>query len=388
VSLPWIKVYGNLPDHPKSDALAAVLGEPRAWTHVLELWLWCSRLRPDGNLADLPPALIAKRAGWSGAAQAFVDGLRSVGFLNEDGRLHDFAQEQAAHADKLQKDRDRKAKKRGERQKGASAELPRNSVGMAADIPTISSARGEERRGEEITPIAPHPGAADAPASGVCVPPPASDAGEPLPTSEPEPATPDHGELRTEAPAGRKRRSRASDAPVTPTGPAAVVWGAYVARCDAAAVCTPGRVELIEDRLAANAPEVLVDALDRAARSEFWRGKNKTGGSLLVIERLLESQGRVDELRRLPGPKAPAAPKVAPTVAVVNPGPTATGRAEAARVLAELRNRPEPERPARSVPRPPDTPLPAAGDLEARRALLRAQAAQLESNPQPAAGAP
>jgi hypothetical protein len=106
MGLPWIRIYNDLPDHPKSDQLSAMTGEPRAWTHVVELWLWASRVRADGDLSGLHEAVIAKRAGWSGDAAAFVDALRQSGFIDGD-QLHGWGEYQGAHAKKLEKDRTR-----------------------------------------------------------------------------------------------------------------------------------------------------------------------------------------------------------------------------------------------------------------------------------------
>lgn len=108
--LPWIKVYGDLPSHRKSVTLAALTGEPRAWTHVVELWLWVSRHAPDGNLGAMPDAAVAAVAGWrKGSPAQFVDALRQSGFL--DGNMvhgwhkHNGAHQRKQAADKARNDR-------------------------------------------------------------------------------------------------------------------------------------------------------------------------------------------------------------------------------------------------------------------------------------------
>lgn len=141
MSLPWIKVYGDLPDHPKSDRLAALTGEPRAWSHVVELWLWASKARADGNLADMGDVLIAKRAGWPGKPSLFVDGLRRAGFLDDDGHLHDWQSEQGAHADRLRKDRERKRRRSGSDDGGDSGG---GSAGSSGGGSTETTRQGAE----------------------------------------------------------------------------------------------------------------------------------------------------------------------------------------------------------------------------------------------------
>jgi hypothetical protein len=152
MSLPWIRVYNDLPDHPKSDHLAALLDEPRAWTHVLELWLWVSRVRPDGSLAGLHPVVIAKRAGWDGDPVTFVDAMRQAGFIDGD-QVHAWEEYQGAHAKKLEKDRTRIRQLR-DKNKCVAATLPATvsatvvatlPASVVGNVPPLDESRGEEK---------------------------------------------------------------------------------------------------------------------------------------------------------------------------------------------------------------------------------------------------
>lgn len=98
--LPWIHLYVSLPRHPKSLRLAELLGRrrgARAWTHVVELWLWASEQRPTGDLSDLSDETIAKVSGWSGDAGVFASALKAAGFVDPDGYLHDWDTTQEKH---------------------------------------------------------------------------------------------------------------------------------------------------------------------------------------------------------------------------------------------------------------------------------------------------
>jgi len=152
MSLPWIRVYNDLPDHHKSDQLAGILGEPRAWTHVLELWLWVSRIRPDGNLAGLSPSVVARRAGWMGDADVFVDALRQCGFLDGD-QVHDWDEYQGAHSRKLENDRTRirqaRDKKKNVAATVAETVVPTVAETLGGSVPPLEERRVEESR-EEI----------------------------------------------------------------------------------------------------------------------------------------------------------------------------------------------------------------------------------------------
>jgi hypothetical protein len=107
--LPWIKVYGDLPTHRKSVTLAALLNEPRAWTHVVELWLWVSRHAPEGDLGKMPDAAVAHVAGWRGDASSFVGALRTAGFLDET-RIHGWYEHNGAHFRKQAADKVRNSR--------------------------------------------------------------------------------------------------------------------------------------------------------------------------------------------------------------------------------------------------------------------------------------
>lgn len=132
MSLSWFKIYGDLPEHPKSDLLEIELQTPRAWTFVVQLWCWASRVLPDGDLSRVPAEIVARRAGWNGDAQLFVRALQSVGFL--DGLvLHDWEAEQGAFLRKRERDRERaqavrETKKKRQEAKVAKAKTPQQEA--------------------------------------------------------------------------------------------------------------------------------------------------------------------------------------------------------------------------------------------------------------------
>jgi hypothetical protein len=90
-------------------ALAVLLDEPRAWTHVVELWLWATRHAPDGDLSGLSSPVIARCAGWRGDGDRFVDAMRQAGFLDgsviHNWMLHNGAHQKKAAADKARNGR-------------------------------------------------------------------------------------------------------------------------------------------------------------------------------------------------------------------------------------------------------------------------------------------
>lgn len=173
MTLPWIKLLNNLPDHPKSGLLGLFVLEhvrvdaapveaqlarlraleehvaQRAWTYAPQLWLWVSRVRPSGDLADIPDSLIARHGGWPAflPPELFVQGLTRAGLLDEDRKVHDWDEIQGAHRRKLEADA---AAKRAAR---AAAKAARDAAKAAAQNVSSTNvrrtARVEERREEE-----------------------------------------------------------------------------------------------------------------------------------------------------------------------------------------------------------------------------------------------
>lgn len=145
VSLPWIKLAVDMPDHPKCDELAAELGDPDAWRLPVALWCFAAKYRPSGDLEGLTAAVIAKRARYAGDPERFIIAMRSVGFL--DGFvLHDFAETNGAHAAKLERDRERSRDRRA-----TVAGPSREEKATSQNRSVGEERRGEEKREEEIT---------------------------------------------------------------------------------------------------------------------------------------------------------------------------------------------------------------------------------------------
>lgn len=132
--LPWLKIYPAIEDHPKSGRLAKALGDyEMAWAHVVKLWFWASRNQPDGDLSTRTDTAIGIAAGWYDKPAKFAAALRMVGFLDADGQLHDWKDEQGAHAEKFRKDRERAAAVRAEKKRAENAPADPKSQDLSKD---------------------------------------------------------------------------------------------------------------------------------------------------------------------------------------------------------------------------------------------------------------
>ena len=69
------------------DALGTPMPGAVATGAVVSLWDWAMDNRPDGNLVDVAPAVIARVAGWTGNPDAFRAALVSSGILDAWGML-------------------------------------------------------------------------------------------------------------------------------------------------------------------------------------------------------------------------------------------------------------------------------------------------------------
>ena len=93
-SSPFLAIPRRLASDERVVHLATVLealGMPMpgaiATGAVVSLWDWATDNRPDGNLKDVAPAVIARVAGWTGSPEAFRAALVSSGLLDAWGML-------------------------------------------------------------------------------------------------------------------------------------------------------------------------------------------------------------------------------------------------------------------------------------------------------------
>lgn len=112
--LPWLKVYSDLPRDPRSLILGDILGDPRAWTYVVQFRMYLADKAPVGRLSgQFAPAAFERCAGWAGEKGALLQAMRDAGFVRvgpaRDGEGTeiedlDWAREQGAHVAKVERD--------------------------------------------------------------------------------------------------------------------------------------------------------------------------------------------------------------------------------------------------------------------------------------------
>lgn len=92
--MAWIESHQSLGSHIKLRRLARALGVHKAQAigHLHYLWWWALDCAPSGDVSSLAASEIAEVAEWPGEPEPFVAALRECGWLDPDGRIHDWDQ--------------------------------------------------------------------------------------------------------------------------------------------------------------------------------------------------------------------------------------------------------------------------------------------------------
>ena len=144
--IPWIQIYSNLPRHPKvtrlADALSlasqAVNPNVIAAGLLVSLWTWAAQNAVDGDLSRCTPRAVADACQWKRRPEALVDGLREAGFLDPDGRLHDWEEYEGSFIESENRQREKHAERsRRYRERKAARDASRDVTSVTRDAPTI-----------------------------------------------------------------------------------------------------------------------------------------------------------------------------------------------------------------------------------------------------------
>lgn len=153
MAFSWFKLDASMRQHPKTLALQRALGDRGGWRWPVALWMWCASSCPSGFVSHGRGAdvrtdgagragdLIEDAVGWDGKAGVLASALLDCGFLDptDDGlQVHNWADNNAAHADRRKKDAERKrlarAAAKASRADSAESVSTPASVGQSADV--------------------------------------------------------------------------------------------------------------------------------------------------------------------------------------------------------------------------------------------------------------
>jgi len=140
--MAWIELHQTLPTNKKTLRLKSILkiDTPAAVGHLCMLWLWAIDNAQDGCLQRFLSGELAEVAGWKKNPDAFMDALRTSGFVDADMCIHDWSEYAGKLIEKRKTDADRKRTVRGRstnisaKSSGHPEDVQRTSDGHPADI--------------------------------------------------------------------------------------------------------------------------------------------------------------------------------------------------------------------------------------------------------------
>lgn len=158
--IPWIQVYSNLPQHPKTARLADELGLSSAALNpnvlavglLVSLWTWAIQNAYDGDLSGCSARSIAEACLWKKKPETLVKALLKTGFLDQDMKLHDW-DEYACLLMEQEENRRAKTRERVKRYRDKKSgvtdvdcNVTRNAPCNVTDTPCNASTRPDHTR--------------------------------------------------------------------------------------------------------------------------------------------------------------------------------------------------------------------------------------------------
>lgn len=108
--MAWIESHQTLGRHPKLMRLAGQLRIHRAQAlgHLQYLWWWALDYAPTGDVSALAPAEISAASEWQGEPSLFQKSLVECGWLDGDGKIHDWMEYAGRLVEERRRDAERK----------------------------------------------------------------------------------------------------------------------------------------------------------------------------------------------------------------------------------------------------------------------------------------
>lgn len=162
LALPYVPIDPNIEDSERMFDFIEAIGasdDVNAPWKVIKLLLWLGRKRPDGNLGKITNRIIAKKGGWDGDPDNYVDALVSTGWLvkTDDGYyLEGWDRHGGKLLEKRNKWRDRKNKQRGQKEEsrvcptGQSEDVTEEVAGRPDVVPVLNVNVKVKSKGKDL----------------------------------------------------------------------------------------------------------------------------------------------------------------------------------------------------------------------------------------------
>lgn len=128
--MAWVEAQQALRENPKTKRLARTLGIPRpqAIGHLFCLWWWALDYAEEGNLSAHDAEDVADGADWKDDPDQFWEALVKAGWVEPDGKLHDWENTGGKYITARNKGRKRQKDYRAEKQDKKEAKAPDNAA--------------------------------------------------------------------------------------------------------------------------------------------------------------------------------------------------------------------------------------------------------------------
>jgi hypothetical protein len=127
------------------------LGIPRPQVigHLHMLWYWAMDYAQDGRIGGFDALDVAIAADWEGEPDAFIDGLKQAGFIDRDGKLHDWEDYAGKYFKRREQNMERQQRFRETRASKPDSPVSRVSNALLTDVSRVSNASRVEKSREE-----------------------------------------------------------------------------------------------------------------------------------------------------------------------------------------------------------------------------------------------
>ncbi|MEA4920643.1 MAG: hypothetical protein VB078_06975 [Clostridiaceae bacterium] len=141
--IPWIQIYSNLPQHPKTSALADELGfkgtlinpNAQAVGLLVCLWTWAIQNAYSGDLSGCSIRAIAEACQWQRKPETLVAALKNAGWIDTDMKLHDW-EEYASLLIDQEENRKAKTRERVKRYRDGKKAEAKEECNVTAALPS------------------------------------------------------------------------------------------------------------------------------------------------------------------------------------------------------------------------------------------------------------
>jgi hypothetical protein len=137
----YVRIFASYYTSRKTAHLQAIIGTDAFWVPP-RMWAYAALNQPDGDMSKYPAQVLANLIGYTGDALRMHQALHEAGFLDPDGKIHDWGEHNGYHvsyAERAKLAAEARWAKRNKKGNGDDLNVPEASIptGNASSIPSI-----------------------------------------------------------------------------------------------------------------------------------------------------------------------------------------------------------------------------------------------------------